>query len=226
MAETILIIDDEELLCKTLSKVLTKEGFVAVWTTTGSNALELIQKNNPSCVLLDLKLGDIDGLTLLDQIKEMDNKLPVIMLTAFETVKTAVEAMKQGAFHYMAKPFDNEELKVLIAKAIEHNNLHRQIDTLKKRLGEERDLEASMGSSEKIREIIKLVHSVAPTEVNVLLLGESGTGKELVARAIHHLSPRAKGPFIPVDCASIPETLIESELFGHEKGAFTGAYAT
>lgn len=145
------------------------------------------------------------------------------MLTAYETVKTAVEAMRQGAFHYMAKPFDNEELKVLVQKAIEKRQMSLEIRDLKTRLGESEGLEGTMGVSPQIQEVIKLVRSVATTDVNVLLLGESGSGKELVARAIHNLSRRKTGSFIPVDCAAIPEGLIESELFGHEKGAFTGA---
>lgn len=146
------------------------------------------------------------------------------MLTAHETVKTAVEAMKRGAFHYLAKPFDNEELTALIATAIDQRNLYLQVRDLKERLGEGgNNLEDIMGSSPKIQEVIKLTRSVASSDVNVLLLGESGTGKELVARAIHNLSHRKKGPFVKVDCAAIPETLIENELFGHEKGAFTGA---
>lgn len=221
--ETILVIDDEEGLCRTLEKVLSKEGYRVIWTTVASQVLNLVLREQPSCVLLDLKLADRSGLDVLNQVMEFDQTLPVIMLTAFETVRTAVQAMKQGAFHYLAKPFDNEELRVLIAKAVEQRGLTRQVHDLKTRLGESEDLEGIMGSSPKIQEVIRLVRSVASTDVNVLLLGETGTGKELVARMIHNLSDRKSARFITVDCAAIPETLIESQLFGHEKGSFTGA---
>ncbi|MBI2336712.1 MAG: sigma-54-dependent Fis family transcriptional regulator [Deltaproteobacteria bacterium] len=224
--ETILIIDDEEDLCRTLEKVLTKEGYRVIWTTSPGSVLSLMQTESPCAALLDLKLGNQDGLAVLKEIREKDPHLPVIMLTAYETVKTAVEAMKQGAFHYMPKPFDNEELKTLLDKAITQRRLYDEMNKLRTTLGESETLKMLMGQSEKIQEVIKLIHSVAPTNVNVLLLGESGTGKELAANAIHHLSKRANGPFIPVDCAAIPETLIESELFGHEKGSFTGAVSS
>lgn len=159
---------------------------------------------------MDLKIGETDGLTVLQEIHEHDPHLPILILTAYETVKTAVQAMRQGAFHYMSKPFDNEELKILVGKAVEQRRMHCEIHDLKVRLGQSESLEAVMGSSETIREVIRVILPVAKIDVNVLLLGESGTGKELVARAIHNLSKRSHGPFIPVDCAAIPETLIES----------------
>jgi len=224
--DTILIIDDEEALCRSLEKILSREGLKVVWTTRSSGVEDLIHQNNPSAVLLDLKLADSDGLTILSRIRETDRELPVIILTAHDTVKTAVQAMKKGAFDYMAKPFDNEELKVVLAKAIEQRRLYKKIGELKGRLGDVSDLEGLMGTSQRIQEVIKAVRMVAATDVNVLLMGETGTGKELVANAIHRLSNRKNGPFVPVDCGSVPETLIESNLFGHEKGAFTGASAT
>lgn len=222
--ETIFIMDDEEELCKTLSRVLSADYEVS-WETTVAQALQQIRKKSPACILLDLKLAktDPDGLEVLNQLKQIDSRVPVIMLTAYETVKTAVQAMKQGAFHYMPKPFNNEELKALIRKAIDKRQMALRVSELRTGLGKAEDLEAVMGSSEKIQAVIKLVQSVAETDLNVLLLGESGTGKELVARLIHNRSRRCSGPFITVDCASIPETLMESELFGHGKGAFTGA---
>src|SRR3990167_2815057 len=224
--DTILIIDDEEALCRSLEKILSREGLKVVWTTRSSGVEDLIHQNNPSAVLLDLKLADSDGLTILSRIRETDRELPVIILTAHDTVKTAVQEMKKGAFDYMAKPFDNEELKVVLAKAIEQRRLYKKIGELKGRLGDVSDLEGLMGTSQRIQEVIKAVRMVAATDVNVLLMGETGTGKELVANAIHRLSNRKNGPFVPVDCGSVPETLIESNLFGHEKGAFTGASAT
>lgn len=224
--ESIFIIDDQDDLCRTLERVLKREGYKTDWETDPELAIEQVKGIRPSCVLLDLKMGKMDGLSVLKEIKDFDSKIPVIMLTAYETVGSAVEAMKDGAFHYMPKPFDNEELKIIVRKAIEQNSLNKQLVDLKARLGDMDDLESFMGSSPRIQEVLKLVRSVASTNVNVLLLGESGTGKELIARTIHRSTNVVDAPFIPVDCAAIPETLIESELFGHEKGAYTGATST
>lgn len=221
--KTILVIDDDEDSCRLMQISLSERGYRVVWTTSGTAAGELIRKESPSCILLDLNLRDTDGLSVLNQIKGQDKNLPVIMLTGADDVVTAVEAMKRGAFHYMAKSAETDELLVILAKAIEQRDLYKQVEDMRVRLGEVEDLEAFMGSSERIQKVIRLIRSVSATDVNVLLSGESGTGKELVARIIHHLSNRRDGPFVPIDCASIPETLIESELFGYEKGAFTGA---
>ncbi|MBI2068117.1 MAG: sigma-54-dependent Fis family transcriptional regulator [Deltaproteobacteria bacterium] len=223
VAEKILIIDDEEALCRTLDKILSQAGYEVAWRRNSADGLKSLGESSPACLLLDLKLPDIDGISLLSEIKEQYPHVPVIILTAHETVKTAVLAMKNGAFHYLSKPFDNEELKVLVSKAVEQSRLYRQLEELKGRLGEEGGLELQMGSSQKIREVIRSIHSVAPSNLSVLIFGESGSGKELVARSVHRFSKQKNGPFVAVDCAAIPETLIESELFGHERGAFTGA---
>ncbi len=222
----ILLIDDDEDFCQVLRMALAKKGYAVESTSSGSDGIEKLARIRPACVLLDLNLWDTNGLDVLEQIKTRDKNLPVIMLTGHETVSSAVQAMKKGAFHYMPKPIDSEELDVLLEKAVEQRDLYLQLEEMKERLGETDKLEELVGSSEKIQQLTKLVRSVSSTNVNVLLTGESGSGKEVIARVIHHLSSLKAGPFVPIDCASIPETLIESELFGHEKGAFTGATAT
>jgi DNA-binding NtrC family response regulator len=222
---SIAVIDDEQDLCLTLKKVLGAEGYSVYWTIDPEEFLPKIQSNPYNCVLLDLKLGAADGIDYLTKIREIDPHLPIIMITAYETVRTAVEAMKRGAFHYLSKPFDNDELKALVANATKMRQLYWEIQELKDKGRGEFDLESQMGHSEAVRGLVRRCHAVAQTDVNVLLTGESGTGKELVAERIHRLSRRNGRPLVTVDCASIPESLIESELFGHEKGAFTGAHS-
>lgn len=224
--DTVFIIDDERELCTTLQKVLVAEGYQVFWTTDPEEFLSKLPNNSFSCLLLDLKLGGASGIDYLEKIREGDPHLPIIMMTAYETVRTAVEAMKRGAFHYLPKPFDNEELKALLANAIKMRHLYWELETYRKRVAGEIHLELEMGSSQPVQALMEQVRAVSQTDVNVLLTGESGTGKELVAKSIHQLSLRKGGALVTIDCASIPETLIESELFGHEKGAFTGAHAT
>ena len=159
----------------------------------------------------------------MEEVRKLDAKIQVIILTAFGTIETAVEAMKAGAFHYISKPFNRDELKLTIRKALELEALQRENVVLRQALKSRNDLDSIVADSPGMRQIVEMIRRVAPTETTVLILGESGTGKELVARAIHGLSPRARGPFVAVNCAAIPENLLESELFGHVKGAFTGA---
>jgi DNA-binding NtrC family response regulator len=223
--DTVYIIDDEEALCLTLKRVLESVGYKVLWTTNPQKLLPQLPNNKFSCILLDLKLGDdnLSGIDYLKKIHEFDPHLPVIMITAFETVKTAVEAMKLGSFHYLRKPFDNDELKALIAKAVEMRKLYWEVSYFKHK-EETTDLEILMGHSDVVQNLKKLSLMVAKTDINVLLTGESGSGKELLAQSIHRQSARKDKSIVVVDCASIPESLIESELWGHEKGAFTGAY--
>ncbi|MBI3266277.1 MAG: sigma-54-dependent Fis family transcriptional regulator [Chlamydiae bacterium] len=223
--DTIFVIDDEQDLCLSIKKVLEVETYQIKWTTHIEDFLQQLENNRFACLLLDLKLGGESGMDYLAKIRELDPNLPIIIITAYDTVKTAVEAMKKGAFHYLAKPFDNEELKALVSNAVKMRHLYWDLEHYKAQCANPLDLESEMGNSDAIRSVIRQIHAVSQTDVNVLLIGESGTGKELVSKRIHDLSPRAQGPWIPVDCASVPETLIESELFGHEKGAFTGAHA-
>lgn len=219
----IVLIDDEEDVCRSLETMLSLDGYEVTWTTKAKRALKTVQEVNPSCVLLDLMMPDGNGLEVLNEILAFDRTLPVIMLTAFDTVKTAVQAIRDGAFHYMAKPYDRSELLVFVEKAFERRGMHLKLIDMKARLGEVDNLEDLFGSSQVMARVIRSIHAVARTSANVLLLGESGTGKEVTARALHHLSDRKNRPFITVDCASIPQNLIESILFGHQKGAFTDA---
>jgi len=176
-------------------------------------------------ILLDIRMPGMDGIDALTEIRRISPYVPVLMMTAYASVKTAVDALKAGAFEYLIKPLDIEELKILIEKALEHYHLREENLVLKERLGNRFDFSRMIGKSRKMIELFELLAQVAPTDATVLILGESGTGKELVANALHHNSPRASQPFIKVACAALPETLLESELFGHERGAFTGAIA-
>ena len=223
--ETILIVDDEKDLRFNLSNILKDEGYNAIAVGDGRRALNAVKKNSPNLVLLDMKLPQMDGMQILEKMKKIDKNVIVIMLTAYGDITSSVRAMKLGAFDYLTKPFDNEELILVIKRALHTQYLSRQVETLKKRLGEEIAAEELMGESPQIKQVLKQVKIIAPTNMTVILQGESGTGKELIAQMIHQESPRKKNPFIAIDCGAIPDTLAESELFGHEKGAFTGADA-
>lgn len=221
----LFIIDDEPGIHLILKKILESEGYQVRWTPDPEDGLSQITSDNFGCVLLDMKLGEVDGLHYLEKIHEIDSNLPVIVITGYETVKTAVEAIKRGAFYYLPKPFDNEEIKAVVANAVKIRTIFWQLQSLKNKQAAQVDLESAMGHSFPIQKLAQQIHAVAQIAVNVLLTGESGTGKELVAKTIHQLSSRKTVPWMVVDCASIPESLIESALFGHEKGSFTGAYA-
>ncbi len=219
---TILIVDDEESLRKSLTMVL--EGKFNVLTAKdGKEALEAVQKKTVDLVLLDIRLPEIDGIEVLERIKQIDETIVVIMLTAVLTVNTAVQAMKRGAYDYITKPFNIDELLALVSKAIEKRDLLKENIYLKSELFEAA-FEKIIGKSGVMQEIFKIIDDVSGSNATVLIYGESGTGKELVARAIHNRSERSKKLFVPVNCAAIPENLLESELFGHERGAFTGAF--
>jgi len=222
----VLIIDDDRDLCRAMEKVLVKAGYDVRSLMEGKKCLKAIHEHLPDVVLLDLVLADSDGLAILSEIKKVEPDLPVIMLTAFETVHTAVEAMKRGAFHYMAKPFDNDDLVAQIQKAWENWKLVREVRFLREKLRLSLAHGDLMAASKKMQDVASAIEIVAPTNVTVLITGASGVGKERVARCVHLGSRRHDGPFVPIDLSSCPETLVESELFGYEKGAFTGAYKT
>ena len=221
--ETILIVDDNADLRFNLSSILQDAGFKAIAVEDARKALREVKRQSPNLALLDIRLPGMDGMKLLEEMKKIDKDLIVIMLTAYGDVKGAVEAMKLGAFDYITKPFNNEELALIIKKALQTQYLSREVESLRKKLGEKGATEEVMGDSPKIKQVLSQVNIIAPTNMTVILQGESGTGKELIAQMLHQKSKRSDKPFVAVDCGAIPETLVESELFGYEKGAFTGA---
>ena len=223
----ILIIDDEAELCQTLSEMLKegKEGYKVSIANRGKDGLVKIKEEIFDLVLLDIKILEMDGIETLEKIKALDKNILVIMLTAYQTVETAVKAMKLGAYDYISKPFNYEELKIIIKRALQTRDLSREVISLRHQLRDKFSFQNIIGRSDKIKEALYKIEKVAPTNATVLIRGESGTGKELIAKTIHQYSPRKDKPFVAVDCAGLTETLIESELFGHTKGAFTGAIA-
>jgi DNA-binding NtrC family response regulator len=219
----ILIVDDDKDLRFNLSCVLKEEGHEVIDVSDGKQALNALAKKAPDLVLLDIKLPGMGGVELLQEIKGKWNNLPIIMLTANSDVKSAVKAMKLGAYDYITKPFDDEELILIIKKALHTQYLCREVEHLRKKLGQMPAIKETMGESPQIKQVLKQVEIIAATNMTVILQGESGTGKEVIAKMIHEKSLRKDKPFIAIDCGAIPDTLVESELFGYEKGAFTGA---
>ncbi|NIR47492.1 sigma-54-dependent Fis family transcriptional regulator [candidate division KSB1 bacterium] len=220
----ILIIEDNKDLCQTLADVLRKEGHKIRTSFAGEHSLSILKKDIIDLVLLDIKLPDYNGIDILRTVKEMDPDILVIVITALTDAKPAVDAMKMGAYDYLMKPFELDELKLVVAKALETQELKREVTRLKHQHREHFPDTDLYGNSKPMRELKKLIKIVADTpKTSVLIQGESGTGKELVANAIHDLSSRADKPLIKINCSAIPENLLESELFGHEKGAFTDA---
>ncbi len=218
----VLIVDDEAALRDSLRFLLSSK-YELFFASHGKEALELSAKVVPDLVLLDMRLPDISGMDILKQIKETDPSIEVIMVTAVNTVSRAVEAIKLGAYDYVTKPFDIEAIQEVISKVLEKRVLERENSYLKGEIEKKNQFEKIIGRTSSMKEVFALISQVAREDVTVLVSGESGTGKELVARAIHNLSSRRQRLFVPVNCAAIPENLIESELFGHERGSFTGA---
>ena len=219
----ILIVDDEKNMRASLKSILIDEGYAIVAMESAEAALEHLQREEFFMVITDARLGGMSGYEFLKQIKQLRPELPALMITAYATPKLAVEAIKNGAIDYLAKPFAPEELLHAVARCAERHRLLQDNASLRARTTEPYKLEQIIGDSPKIRELRQLIQTVAPTNATVLILGESGTGKELIAGALHSLSERRDKNYIRINCAAIPETLLESELFGHEKGAFTGA---
>lgn len=224
MKQRILLVDDEAGIRASL-KVTLEPIYDVVCASDANQALGRFRRESPSLVLLDIILPGMDGLALLKTMRTEDPSIPVIMLTGTKTVKTAVDAMKLGAADYVTKPFDVDELRLIIAKALETEELGREVRYLRAQVVKRYAFHNLIGKSQAMKEIYAKIEQVADSRATVLICGESGTGKELVARAIHYNSARRERPFIPLNCAAIPETLIESELFGHEKGSFTDAQA-
>ena len=220
---TLLVVDDEPNVLYSLEKALGGADLEVLTASTGQQGVELVRRRRPDAVLLDVRLTDMTGLEAFDRIREIDPRLPVILVTAYSTTETAIEAMKRGAFDYLLKPVDFHQLREAVGRAVDLNRLARVPAVFEEEPGEGAGVDRIVGRCPAMQEVYKAVGRFAPQDVTVLILGESGTGKELVARALYQHSRRADRPFLAINCAAIPETLLESELFGHEKGAFTGA---
>lgn len=219
----ILIIDDEPKMCKILRFALEPDGYAVTTAETAEQGVELFLENPFDLVVTDLKMPGKDGLYVLETVKKRSPGTEVILMTAYATAQNAVDAMKKGAYDYIIKPFEMDELKLKVRHIMEKRKLAEENQQLKRELKNKYSLDNMVGMSGAMQQVYKMVEKVAPTEATVLIRGESGTGKELVAQAIHQLSARASEPFVAVNCGALPESLLESELFGHEKGAFTGA---
>lgn len=219
----ILVIDDEEVIREGMRRILEAEGYGVTTSASGRTAIEKIQELDFDVVITDLKMPGMDGIEVLKTIKILQPEVPVIIITGYSTVDTAVDAMRHGAFDYIAKPFTSDLIIDKVKKAIDHKTLAMEGLSVKKAVGSGHGFDGFIGESIEMQKVYRRIIQVSPTDSTVLITGESGTGKELVARAIHKNSPRYDHPFVAVDCSSLPETLLESELFGHVKGSFTGA---
>jgi DNA-binding NtrC family response regulator len=221
----IMVVDDEEIVRDSLGAWLEEDGYHVESVESGKKALELLPSKDWDLMLVDLKMPGMDGIQLMDEVRKTHPDMLVIIMTAYATVDTAVKAMKKGAYDYFVKPFNPDDISLTIRKIVEHHKLVQENLFLRKELKKQYKLRDMISKNEKMLEIFELAKTVAKSSSTVLIQGESGTGKELLARAIHDESPRSEAPFISVSCASLTESLLESELFGHEKGAFTGASA-
>ncbi|MBI3620974.1 MAG: sigma-54-dependent Fis family transcriptional regulator [Nitrospirae bacterium] len=219
----LLIVDDEKSMREFLAIVLRKEGYYVATAADGESALRLLEQDIFDLVMTDMKMPGMDGLALLRAIKQLSSRTVVLMITAFASTENAVEAMKAGAYDYLTKPFQIDEVKLLITKALDHRNLEEENRRLKEQFHQLEGFEQLIGRSAGMQRVLELINKVADSNSNVLIFGESGTGKELVARALHSRSHRKDKPFVTINCGALPEPLLESELFGHMKGSFTGA---
>ena len=222
----ILIVDDELIMRESLAGWLERDGYKVERVGSGEECLELLKETRFDILLVDIKMEGMSGLDVLRHVKESDPDLDVVMITAYGSISTAIEAMKNGAYDYLLKPFDPEELGILIEKIINHQAQARENIFLKEQYKDRTRFESMIGQSKPMQEIFDLIQDVAPMDSTIMISGETGTGKELAAKAIHSNSPRCEGPFVAVNCGAVPEHLMESELFGHQKGAFTDAKET
>ncbi len=221
----ILIVDDEESMCQFLSIMLKREGYEVTAVTAGADALREMQRGRFDVVITDIQMPRMDGIQVLAGIKAVDSTVPVVIMTAYASKQTAIEAVNKGAFHYLDKHAKNDEIKMVVRNAMEMRQVRSENDSLKTQLTHSKLLapKAIIGKSDEIQAVFRMVERVAGADSTILIHGESGTGKELIARAIHDQSHRASGPFVTINCGALPESLLESELFGHVKGSFTGA---
>lgn len=222
----ILVVDDEQIMRDSLSDWLRLDGYEVEAVEDGYKALEKVKKESWDVLFVDLKMPRMDGIEVMQKVKEINKDIPVIIITAYATVDTAVKAMKEGAYEYIVKPFNPEEISIIIRNIVVHQSLVKENIFLRQELKKRYQLNDIIGKGPRMQDLFALIRKVAKSNTTVLIEGDSGTGKELIARAIHTNSQRNKGPFVAVPCAALPESLLESELFGHEKGAFTGAIAT
>jgi two-component system response regulator PilR (NtrC family) len=219
----LLIVDDEQNIRETLGILLRREGFNVTLAGNGAEALDILQERDFDLIVTDMRMPHLSGIELLRKLREQGNDVAVIVVTAFSSMEQAIEAMKLGAYDYITKPFKNDEIRLVVKNALERKHLKDENRQLKQQLGQRFSFKNLIGNSPAMQRVVSLLERVAPSQANVLITGESGTGKEVVAQAIHHNSSRKDHPFVPINCGAIPENLLESELFGHEKGAFTGA---
>lgn len=225
MTHNLLVVDDEPKLCDLLSSALSQNGIQVFTASNGLHALKVLEQEDIDLVISDWRMPGMDGPQLLAEIKQRYPQLPVIVMTAYSTVKNAVQSMRNGAYDYIAKPFDIDELDITVSKALQFRDILKDNQRMRAELEEHQQIDSLVGDSPAFRQVLQAVDSVRESNATILLTGESGTGKEMVARAIHKHGNRADKPFVAVNCAAIPEGLLESEMFGHRKGAFTGAVA-
>ena len=222
MKAKILIIEDETTIREMLAEILKKQGYIIHQAADGTSGLKLIQKHNFDLILLDLRLPDIHGLEVMEKLRKFDNHVLVVVMTAYPEVRTAVSALKAGAHDYIKKPFELDEMKKLVQRSLETQHLRTEVEILRISAAQPASIDGFIGNSPPFLEMLEIIRKVAAAgRVPVLIRGESGTGKERVAESIHNLSPRANGPWVTLNCSAISEGLLESEMFGHEKGAFT-----
>ena len=225
MTGHVLIVDDDQSMAETLTKAMTRRGFAVTWRTSGVEALKLLDEQDFDVVVTDLHMEGMNGFALCERIAANRPDVPVVMITAFGSLDSAVGAIRVGAYDFITKPFDVETLRLTLSRAVQHRRLGEEVTRLRQAVSEVRGLDQMIGSSVSIQKVKDLIDRVADADAAVLIIGESGTGKELVAHAIHQRSRNSTGPFVAINCAAIPEALLESELFGHVKGAFTDARA-
>src|SRR2546423_4073589 len=219
----ILVAEDEDLMRAIISRLLEESGYRVAAASSAEEALEHFAAEDVAVTLTDIRMAGMDGLALLDRVKDIDAEALVVVMTAYSSVDSAVAALRKGAYDYITKPFVNADLLQSVKNALRQRELFRENRALRRELDRRYSFAEIIGTSEVLQAVFRLVEKVAATNTNILIQGESGTGKELIARALHHNSPRADRPFVPLNCGALPETLLESELFGHTKGAFTGA---
>jgi two-component system, NtrC family, response regulator PilR len=222
--QTILVVDDELGARESLSVIL-EDDYKVVSVASGKEALEALKKVQVDLVLLDVHMPDMDGIEVLKKIKELDEEVDVVMVSALNMARRAVDAIKLGAYDYITKPYEPEEILSTAARVMDRRNVYRELDYLRRQVEESRGFDKIISQNKTMLEIFQLIKKVAFTSINIMIIGESGTGKELIARSIHRTGNRKDGPFVAINCAAIPSELMESEMFGHERGAFTGAHS-